>query len=63
MRACSHGSVIFNSVPTYVGDDKAASSLTDVHFIFTTESRSEADGVISAYAEGRSLGVPVRRIK
>ena len=63
MRACSHGSVIFNSVPTYVGDDKAASSLTDVHFIFTTESRSEVDGVISAYAEGRSLGVPVRRIK
>lgn len=63
MRACSHGSIIFNSVPTYIGDDEDAKYLRDVHFIFTTESGKDTDTVIAAYREGRSLGIPVRRIK
>lgn len=63
MRACSHGSVIFNSLPTYTGDVDGARSLSDVHFIFTLESAKEVDKIISAYRAGRPLDVPVRRIK
>lgn len=63
MRAINHGSVIFNSVPTYIGDTDDASRLSDIHFIFTTESRKESDRVILAYQNNEPLGVPVRRIK
>jgi len=63
MRACSHGSVIFNSVPTYTGDSESARALSDVHFIFTLESAKEVDRVISAYKAKKPLDIPVRRIK
>lgn len=63
MRACTHGSVIFNSLPTYIGDREEARSLSDIHFIFTLESRAEVDLVINAYENGLSLDIPVRRIK
>ena len=56
-----HGSIIFNSLPTYVGD-RRDKSLTDVHFIFTTEERDEVERVISAYESGEALGTQVRRI-
>ncbi len=63
MRTDGHGSVIFNSVPTYVGDLPEAGSLRDVHFIFTLEDANETDRVIDAYLSRSSLGIPVRRIK
>lgn len=56
-----HGSIIFNSLPTYVGD-RRDKTLTDVHFIFTTEERDEVERVISAYESGEALGTQVRRI-
>ena len=56
-----HGSIIFNSLPTYVGDRKGG-SLPDVHFIFTTEGKEEVGHVISAYENEVSLGIQVRRI-
>lgn len=56
-----HGSIIFNSLPTYVGDRKNG-SLPDVHFIFTTEGKDEVERVIAAYEGGESLGMQVRRI-
>lgn len=59
----NHGSIIFNSLPTYMGDklhgDRA---MSDVHFIFTTETKKEVDEVICAYKNGEALGVTVRRI-
>ncbi len=56
-----HGSIIFNSLPTYVGDKKGG-SLPDVHFIFTTEGKDEVSRVICAYENGEGLGIQVRRI-
>ena len=56
-----HGSIIFNSLPTYVGDRKGG-ELPDVHFIFTTEGKEEVGRVISAYENEEALGIQVRRI-
>lgn len=63
MRACTHGSVIFNSLPTYIGDREESRSLSDIHFIFTLEEKSEVDSIINAYEKGLPLDAPVRRIK
>ena len=50
-----HRSVIFNSVPIYMADrksDLSRAGVTAEHFIFTTESRSEAAQVINSYKNG-----------
>ncbi|MBO7310835.1 MAG: U32 family peptidase [Clostridia bacterium] len=52
LRAWKHRSLVFNSVPIYMADrtaelDRAGLSMR--HFIFSTETRQEADGIIQAY--------------
>ncbi|MBQ4044476.1 MAG: U32 family peptidase [Clostridia bacterium] len=66
MYDCSN--ILYNSVPVYMAD--RSELLTGCgaevqHFIFSTESKSEAAEVIRAYREGRAPADPasVRRIK
>ena len=57
-RRPSHRSVIFNSVPVYMGDrqgDLRASGITCEHFIFSVESASEAEKIIALYAKEKAL--------
>ncbi len=62
-RGSEHGSILFNSLPTYIGDKtRGDSALTDTHFIFTTESPREVDSLIKAQKNGEALPFPVRRI-
>ena len=66
IREWKHRNVIYNSLPTYMGDKKELldrNGITCRHFIFTTESRQEVDRVIRAYGSGEELGIAVRRIK
>ena len=65
MRTAEHRNLIFNSTPTYMADRQDAllqSGITDRHFIFTTETQSEIDGVIEAYKTRRPPSGEVRRI-
>ena len=65
LREYGHRNLILNSRPTYMGDRKeelAAARITHCHFIFSTESAKEVDGVISAYIRGAALDTEVRRI-
>ncbi len=62
----SHRSLIFNSVPVYMGDrmnDLCRRGLVMHHFIFTTETKDEVRRVMEAYKKGTPSSVPVRRIK
>lgn len=66
LRERDHRNVIYNSLPTYMGD--RASSLgkygvTDRHFIFSEESADKVDEVIGSFEDGRPLEGAVRRIK
>ncbi len=50
-----HRNVIYNSVPLYMadqGDKLESANIRNRHFIFTTESKKEVDGVIEAYKNG-----------
>jgi hypothetical protein len=52
-----HRSVIFNSVPIYMGDraDQLRShGLAAQYFVFTTESKSEIARLIEDYKKGRA---------
>ena len=65
MREYQHRNLIFNSVPTYMGDKKdelARRRILHHHFVFSNETASEIKRVIAAYREGRALDVQVRRI-
>lgn len=65
MRTAEHRNLIFNSTPTYMANRQDAllrSGITDRHFIFTTETQSEVDGVIEAYKTRRAPSGEVRRI-
>ncbi len=65
MREFGHRNLVLNSRPTYMGDRKSelsASGITHFHFIFSVESQKEVQGVISSFADGRSLTCEVRRI-
>ncbi len=58
MREYGHRTVIFNSLPTYMGDKTALLSrlgLSVEHFIFSTETPKEAADAIRAYKEGKPL--------
>ncbi len=58
-----HGSIIFNSFPTYMGDKlRGDAGICNTHFIFSFEKPREVDGVIEAYKRGEALPFPVRRI-
>ncbi len=66
LREREHRNIIYNSLPTYMGDRKNAldrSGITDMHFIFSVEGGREVDEVISAFERGESLKNAVRRIK
>jgi len=66
LRRFEHRSAIFNSVPVYMADratDLKRARLNHLHFIFTTESRAEADLVIRNYIERKSTDKAIKRIK
>ncbi len=67
MRRPSHRSVIFNSVPIYMGDRAdmlRENRISMQHFIFTVEDAREVADVIDAYKNKRAVGnLPCRRMK
>lgn len=66
LREYKHRNVIYNSLPTYMGDKKQSLDkfgIADRHFIFSTEAPSEVDKIIDAFRAGMPLPYPVRRIK
>ena len=66
MREYPHRNVIYNSLPTYMGDRKSdlkKNEITNMHFIFSTESAAEVDRIISAFESGEAPAENVRRIK
>ena len=65
LREFPHRNVIYNSLPTYMGDRRdelVRHRIKNLHFIFSTESRADAAAVISDLISGRAPGYPVRRI-
>ena len=66
LKRYPHRSAIFNSVPTYMADRRSELSGAGVvfeHYIFTVESRSAVESVVSAYQSGKTYGGECRRIK
>lgn len=61
LREYGHRTLIFNSLPTYLGDRPKEIEGLGHHFIFTTETAPEADGVTAAYLGKEALTVSVRR--
>ena len=65
LREYPHRNLICNSLPTYMGDKKAAlAAISPIgeHFIFTIETEKEAVRVLQAYRAGQPLTGDVRRI-
>ena len=65
LRLPPHRNILLNSRPTGMSDRRAELSRAGVtagHYIFTTESPAEVDGVIHAYKTGAPLQGAVRRI-
>lgn len=58
-----HRCIVFNSLPTYLGDKPALlrGDALSTHMIFTTESAKEISAVLSAFDGARPLGIAVRR--
>lgn len=66
IREWKHRNVLYNSLPTYMGDKKDLldrNGIKSRHFIFTTESASGIDGIIKSYESGYALDNVTRRIK
>lgn len=66
LRELDHRSVIYNSLPTYMGDKKDKLTkyrINSRHFIFSTEKGHEVDSLIASFEAGRPLSYPVRRIQ
>ncbi len=64
MREFSHRNLIFNSVPTYLGDrarELSDNRITARHLLFTTESAEEVCRILTAHKSGAPLATPVRR--
>ena len=65
MREFSHRNIIFNSIPTYMGDrlsELRSHRIESEHLIFSTESGREIIGVIGAISESAPLPRRVRRV-
>ena len=65
LREYGHRNIILNSRPTYMGDRKEelkTAKILHEHFLFTTETAKEAEGVLISYEKGLSLHGEVRRI-
>ena len=66
LRTFDHRSLIFNSVPVYMADKSDLLSKNGIvmqHFIFTTESSREVDGVIEAYKNHSPTNNPKTRMR
>ena len=64
-REFGHRNLIFNSMPTYMGDKKgelASANVVHEHFIISTESERQAEEMIDSYFASRPLRGDVRRI-
>ncbi|MBO7170458.1 MAG: U32 family peptidase [Clostridia bacterium] len=61
LREYGHRTLIFNSLPTYLGDRPGETEGLGHHFIFTTETAREIDGVTAAYLKKEGLSISVRR--
>jgi hypothetical protein len=65
MRLWQHRNIIFNSIPTYMGDRQSElrkHRIESEHLIFSTESAREIIHVLGAIAEGMPLSNKVRRV-
>ena len=65
MRLWQHRNIIFNSIPTYMGDRQSElrkHRIESEHLIFSTESAREILNVLGAIAEGTPLSDRVRRV-
>ncbi|MBP3592557.1 MAG: U32 family peptidase [Clostridia bacterium] len=65
LREYMHRNLIFNSVPTYMGDKQeelGRRGLLHRHFIFSDESAAEIKRIVAAYDAQQPLSVQVRRI-
>ena len=65
-REWKHRNIIFNSVPVYMADRREQLmkyKIVGEHYIFTDETKKEAEAVIRGYKEGRApLAKQIRRI-
>ena len=65
IREFSHRNIIFNSVPTYMGDRRdelSRYSIGSTHLIFSVEGGREISSVLISIAEGAPLPRRVRRV-
>lgn len=66
LREFPHRNLIFNAVPTYMGDRKAelsAARISHFHFLFTTENGAEIRRTLSDFRRGAPPREEVRRIR
>lgn len=64
-REFKHRNIIFNSIPTYMGDraeELKAHRLISRHLLFTTESGREICNILKAHKRGEPLSFSVRRV-
>ena len=64
-REPSHRNIIFNAVPIYMADRAdalAKNRITAHHFVFTDESRADAEIIIESYKKGSAPKGQIRRI-
>ena len=65
LREWEHRNLLCNSLPTNMSDKEdelLRARVTAQHFLFTTESATDVDAVISAFSSHSPLPFPVRRI-
>lgn len=66
LREWGHRNLLLNSLPTSMSDKQTLLTRFGIdawHFLFTTETPAEVDGVLRAFADGTALPAPVRRIR
>ena len=65
LREWEHRNLVLNSLPTCMSDREdllLRAGLSAWHFLFTTESPREVDGVVAAFRAGAPLAGQVRRV-
>ena len=65
MRLWQHRNIIFNSIPTYMGDrqdELRTHRIESEHFIFSVEPAREILNVLGAISDGTPLSTKVRRV-
>ena len=64
-REFKHRNIIFNSIPTYMGDRRdelKSHRLSSYHLLFTTENGREICNIIKAHTKSAELPFKVRRV-